>query len=783
MEKALVVERQGRILIAGLRDEVSVSRDERGIPFIEASQEEDLYFAQGYVAASDRLWQMDLLRRTGRGELAEIFGRRSLREDQARRAFGFGALAEQMVARLSPQTRHAFDAYALGVNAYIESRTEETLPEEFRILKYRPQAWHTSDSLVLGKIFAESLTTNWQEDIMRSTLASLPRNTRDLLMPDTSPLDVILVGSDGQDKKSSRSRLSRGRVFRQHTTSAILEEAVELIATARTSLERVGLHAEMLAASNSWVVSGKWTATGKPLLANDPHLAPSCPSIWYMTQLKSPGLHVAGVTVAGVPGILIGHNEWIAWGITNVGGDGQDLYLEEFQKGNPRRYRAEGGLLDAEIRREQILVRKSFSSPETETVQHEVTLTRHGPITIEKDDLRYALRWASLDATSVEFEAYYWIDRARNWQEFRGALNRYTGFPLNYTYADIDGSIGFCAAGRFPIRRTGQGTVPYDGTSDQGEWIGYVPFDATPQTYNPPGGIIVTANNRTVGSTYPYYITHSWSAPYRARRIYDLLMTKRALTVDDFRSIQSDVYSIPESVFIAEVLKLAQPLAATSSEWKEISTIFNHWDAKMSAESQTMPIAFTMRNVFRRRILVGAVGARLADGYKWPNSGTFIDQVIERRQLEWLPTEFHSYEAFLVTCYKEALERLTDSLGPERSMWTWGRLEEARFPHPLEASGAGKRFAIAPFQYDGGETTINRGSYVSMRFIADLSDWDNTRMGIPLGESGQPASPHWSDQLADWQNVSPGVFRFNEASAAGAAREVLILAPDHVRAS
>src|SRR6185295_18058267 len=380
------------LTLAGLRDGVTVRRDERGIPYIEAKNDEDLYFAQGYVTASDRLWQMDLLRRNERGELAEVLGSTVLDQDKQHRTLGFAQEVELELARSSPKARAVLEAYANGVNALIASLDAKSLPPEFQILQYKPKPWTPGDSLLIGKVFAESLSNTWRLDIMRAAFAGLPAEKRDALMPEFSPLDVLVVGKDSKDnKKTSSTQPPHDFQHYSETLTALAHD--EEIAAA--SLARVGLYAEALAASNNWVVSGKHTASGKPLLANDPHLTPSAPSIWYLVHLSAPGVRVAGVTAAGLPGVVIGHNEHIAWGFTNVGPDVQDVYVEKFDPQNPKRYLTPSGWRDAEIRHEEIKVRKGFADASTDIVPLDVTVTRHGPIVLEREGRRYALRWTA----------------------------------------------------------------------------------------------------------------------------------------------------------------------------------------------------------------------------------------------------------------------------------------------------------------------------------------------------------------------------------------------------
>lgn len=776
--------KQETISLKGLRERVTIRRDERGIPYIEAANETDLYFAQGYVVASDRLWQMELARRTARGELSEIFGSLALEQDKIHRTYGFARIAEAEVAAIPATERALLEAYASGVNAYIDSRDAKSLPPEFQILQLKPAHWTPADSVLVLKLFYEVLTDPWQTDIMRAALNSLPAAKRDALLVETSPLDVLVVGLDRGKKNAATPRPLSMRASRRSSREA-LRELAEMSERRALALERLGLSDLDRMASNNWVVSGKRTASGKPLLANDPHLPPSAPSIWYMMQLSAPGLRVAGVTAAGLPGIVIGHNDSIAWGFTNVGPDISDLYIEKFDKENPRRYMTPSGWREAEVRREEIKVRKSFTSVETEIVPLDVTVTRHGPIVFEKDAIRYALRWTALDPKLLNLSGFSAINRARNWKEFQDALSHYTAPMQNMVYADIDGHIGYYAAGRVPIRKSGDGSTPYDGTTDAGEWTGYIPFAELPHLFDPPSGIIVTANQRIVGMDYPFFLTHHWAAPYRARRIYELLKDRQKLTAADFRAIQGDTYSIAAALTAREVVKAGReknaPAGGDTEKWLETVKLLEGWDGRMEADSRAALLASQIRAAFRRRIFQAALGAELAKDYSWGNSDTLIDRILTERPGEWLPKEFKEYAELLRACERDAREAISKRLDADESQWTWGRFTQVAFPHPLaRAPLIGLQFNIPPFPQNGAGgnvPTVNVGRGVSMRFIADTSDWDKTQQGITLGESGDPSSPHWKDQLADWRAVTPRPFPFTAPAVTKATQETLVLAP------
>lgn len=774
------------LTLAGLHERVTVRRDERGIPYIEAKNDDDLYFAQGYVTASDRLWQMDLLRRTERGELAEVLsagpGNIVLDQDKQHRTLGFAQVVDAEVAQASPWARGLLEAYARGVNAYIASLTAKTLPPEFQILQYQPKPWTPADSLLIGKVFAEGLSSTWRLDVMRAALTGLPAEKRAGLLPEISPLDVLVVGKDAKDankKSSSAPTASKSNDLFSRETMLGLAQDEEI---GNQALARVGLYADGLAASNNWVVNGKHTATGKPLLANDPHLSASAPSIWYMIHLSAPGLRVAGVSAPGGPGVIIGHNDRIAWGMTNVGPDVQDLYEEKFDPDNPQRYLTPVGWRYVDVRHETIKVRKGFAGSATDAVALDVTMTRHGPIVFEKAGKRYALRWTALDPRLNTSDSAYLINRARNWKEFSAALEFFRAPTQNIVYADTAGHIGYHVAGVVPIRRSGDGSIPYDGSTDAGDWTEFIPVKKLPTLYDPPSGVIVTANQRIVGTDYPYFLTHSWAQPYRARRIFNLLNQKQKLTTDDFRRIQGDVYSMGHVLFAHESSKTLRPhLTNADAKLGELLTDFDKWNGMVTADSHTAIMLQQMRVAFRGRVLTAALGEDVVKIYQWSNFDTTIDRLITEQPKDWLPKEFTSYAGLLRACYEDARKVLSKTPGADESKWTWGEVFKMNFRHPLASAPLiGLQFTISPIPQNGAgalAATVNVGANVSMRLIADAGDWDRTQHGITLGESGIPSSPHWSDQLADWRAVTPRVFPFSEAAIAKATRETMVLTP------
>ncbi len=767
--------------VTGLQAPVTVRRDERSIPYIEAANDHDLYFAQGFVTASDRLWQMDLLRRNARGELAEIFGAVVVNEDIRRRKLGFAIFSEDIAAKMTGAARDTMQAFADGVNAYVATLNESTLPTEFRILKYAPRLWTMADSMVISFMMMESLSTSWQNDVMRAAFDDLPApmsaKMREELLTEFTTLDTPVVGND----KTTAQRNDKTKKIAQvlPMSSALLAASLEDEATRERSLARSGLHAEGLAASNNWVVSGKKTASGKPLLSNDPHLAPSIPNIWYMVHLSAPGVRVAGVSIPGIAAVIIGHNERIAWGMTNLGPDVQDLFKEKFD-GN--RYLTPTGWKEAEVRTEQIKVRKQSSSPETDTQNLEVVVTRHGPIILEKGDERYALRWSLYDTAPDAINSFHKLNRARNWAEFQGALKLFAGASQNFVYADVDGHIGYYGAGKIPLRKSGDGSVPYDGTKDDGEWTTYIPFEKLPHVYDPPSGIIATANARITGRDYPFHLTHAWSAPYRQKRINELLAAKSKITIEDFRMVLGDTYAIGGSTFARAVGKALEK--ETDAQIKAAAALLAQWDGKVVPDSRAALLVHEWRDAFSNRIFKSALGEELFKQYRWTNRHALLDRIVTEWPQRWLPKDAANWQAVLKDTLAETRAALVKRLGEDETKWTFGNGVQVKLAHPLASAPlVGNQFKIAPFGqigngYAGGVgPTVNVGPAVSMRLIADPSNWDNSQHGIPAGQSGDPKSSFYTDQLKDWQQVTPRVFPFSKEAVSKAAQRTITLAP------
>lgn len=749
--------------VKGLQSEVIVRKDARSIPFIEAKTEADLFFAQGFVTASDRLWQMDMFRRVARGETAELFGKITLEEDKRWRKFGFKEICEQSLQNLSPDLKAALENYSRGVNAYIATLDEKTLPVEFQILQYKPREWQPTDTLIIGKILSEALSETYFEDLMRVSIAALPKDKQADLLNQVTPYDVVLFGKDSAVKKAVGLNFERQKDFPE-SLFAQVEQDFQI---RKSSLERIGFYAEGLAASNNWVISGKRTKDGKAILANDPHLPATAPGIWYLSHLSTPTMRVSGVTFPGVPGIVLGHNENIAWGATNVGPDVQDLYIETF---NPEgKYKTPTGWENPTTRKEEIKVRINPFKTDTETVLLDVQETRNGVVFVEENGKKYSLKWTARDPKNQEFEAFFKLNRAKDWNDFQNSLKTYGGASQNFVYADVKGNIGWYAAGRIPIRKTGEGELPYDGATDDGEWTGFIPFQELPHLYNPKEGFIVTANQRIVGTDYKYQqMSRDAAMPWRARRIYDLLKANSKVTMDDVRDVQYDVFNIPVNALAKEIVKTR----AASNETLEI---LQNWDGKMTADSRGALIANEIRTCIANKI--AADNKPLAS---WIIRERILPLVLSEKPARWLPKQFAVYPTLFKSCDEESQSTLANPkrFGADKANWVWGNLFKANFQHPLAVAPLiGAQFATPNVPISGSGQTPNVGSSVSMRHIASAGNWDETRHVIPLGQSGNPKSPFFKDQFEAWRTGSAAVFPFTKSAVEKAAKEVILMTP------
>ena len=784
----------GIATLPGLQQEVTVERDGWGVPHIRAASLEDLAEAEGYVVAQDRLWQMDIIRRAAGGQLSEILGPRTLAIDKEFRTLGLGRAAERDVALLDPESRKVSEAYARGVNKFIEQH-RSNLPLEFSLLRYKPRNWTPSDSLLISAYMYRTLTDTWERELNRAVVTERVGADRAKdLFSDEAAMDHFVVGdpsvvNDGSqrsatdDDEDDDDDMEPDTVLKaslpgsfdisapDHApdlTSALLPAVQGFLEESRSEIRR-GL------GSNNWVVSGAHTVTGKPLLANDTHLELNIPSIWYEVHLTAPGWNVKGFTFPGAPFVIIGHNDRIAWGFTNNGADVQDLYIETFNPALPEEYRVRGAWTKAQIIDETIPVK---GQPDE---HFKVTVTRHGPVVHRNGDKGYALRWTATEPGGLAgATAYSWLGKARNWKEFRDTMKRYWGPAQNGVYADVEGNIGYIMAARVPIRKKGHGEVPIPGDIDDYEWNGYIPFDQLPQALNPDSGLIVTANARVVGPNYKPYLTDRWEEPYRTARIYDLLHDRHDLRPEDMLKVQTDTYSYPH-VFLADQLTAgSKTLKPKDSRAQKLVDGLKDWNGIADANSPEVTFLEAVRQAAIELLLEPFLG-KDTNLYQW-RSTAFLQRILTDRPPKWLPAAYRNYDELLAAAADRGVANLAVRSGSDRiEDWPWKRFDSLDMLHYLGREGLLKKLlSIADKPQSGTAYSVRAATKThgpAMRFVANPGNWDETILVNSTGESGQVGSSHYTDQFSYWYEGRPIFAPFSDAAVASARKHTLTLKP------
>lgn len=763
----------GTLRLPDLRDRVEITRDRWGVPHIYAQNEEDLFFAQGFVTAQDRLWQLDFRRRMGQGRLSEIFGEATLAFDKSLRTLGLNRFAKYAVQNLDPKTRRLAEAYAQGVTAFIESHRNK-LPLEFVVLRYRPERWTVEDTLAVYAGFALLLQAGTASKQVQRSQARAILGEEKLKEIDFSysTQGTFLVEANGRGMVSSGDAPPRATVLKP--TGPKTFEALGAFMTNSSWLTGVVSTIDgRILGSNNWVVDGSLTITGKPYLANDAHLPAEQPSPFYEIHLTGAGWNVTGASYPGMPGILLGHNNRIAWGGTAALLAVQDLFIEIFDPNDPKRYEHKGQWKVAQVVREEIQVRGR-----KEPVVHEVVITEHGPVVTEVFENyteRVALSW-SLYSDQATLGSWLLLNRARNWQEFRQALEQMS-FDVHFVYADVEGNIGYQLSGRVPQRPTGYTGLPVSGWTGAYDWSGFVPFQRMPHVLNPETHFIVTANNQTVARSYRPEIAGEWNVPGRARRAVEWLQSKQQFTLHDMRMMQADCYN--ESLHRVTKLVVAHFHPATTRE-QEVFGHLKTWDGIVTEQSVAAAIVYetaqaVIDSTFKRKL--GQVS-----GFVFFGKGMylFLDFADRDPTSGWFddPTTPSSerLEDALTLGLRKALEKLTKAQGEDTARWTWGRLFRQRFRHPFgRLPVLGKRFD--PTSPTCGSNLALNDDTVAYRQIIDLADLDNSRSGLATGQAGHPFAKHYSDQLETWRNVQPHLMLWENDSIRSHREALLILLP------
>lgn len=692
---------------APLDQPVTVSFDALGEPHIVAADDHDVYFAQGYVTAQERMWQMDALRRLSAGDLAEIVGPAALDSDKEMRRLRMRRIAEAAYIAMPGNERAALAAYAQGVNFYINTRRNR-LPVEFTLLGYDPRPWSVIDTILLGLHMYRTLTTTWKDKVQK----------RDLL-------------AGGDPRK------------------------VNFLLPVRSG-------SEVQPGSNAWAIAGSHTASGRPLLSSDPHLEYSIPGIWYMIHLRAPGLNVAGVSLPGAPGVIIGHNDRIAWGMTNLHFDVQELYVEKFD-GRTGRYEFRGSTLQARAERELIPVKG------TKPVEMLNWVTVHGPIWIARGNEFTSLRWAAAEPGAYHF-IFQDLNRARNWLDFTSALSRFPGPGQNLVYADVDGNIGYHATGMLPIRRNYAGDVPVDGSSGNFEWQGFIPFDQLPSSYNPPGGMIVTANQNPFPRNYPYAVQGNFASQYRSNQIRWMLSGRNRLRPEDTLAIQKDVYSA-FCHYLARAVIAAYDRRNNASLTEAIS-VLRPWNGQMDKD-QAAPMIAVLAYQHLRRIVADSASPGKGAIYETQMAPAVVENLLRTRPGGW----FADYDQTLLTALTDALDEGRRMQGPNIRNWKYGRYLELLVAHPIghRIQPLARYFDLGPAPMSGSSTTVKQTTArlgPSMRMNADPGDWERSLMNVPIGQSGHLLSSHYKDQWDAYYNGRSFPMQFNRVEAKSVLRFV-----------
>lgn len=808
---------EGEITIAGLDGPVDIYRDQMGIPHIYASTLHDIFFAQGYVHAQDRFWQMDFWRHIGSGELSAMFGKGQVKTDTFLRTLGWRQVAEQEYEQLSPQVKTALQAYTDGVNAYIKDRRPEQLSLEHAILTsllnrgYVVEPWTPIHSLTWGKAMAWDLGGNMDDEIERAILLKTlsPEQVAELYPPYPEDYPVIVPKIGEQVSAPAKSFATSPALLSTLDFSPLAEQVGVLDALLGPKSPDIG--------SNSWAVSGQRTTTGKPFLANDMHLASQMPSIWYQMSLhcqpqsEACPLQVTGFSFAGVPGIIAGHNDRIAWGFTNLGPDVQDLFIEKINPENPNQYEVNGQWVDFETRQEVIQVAGG------EPVEITVRISRHGPIIsdsygplkdqVEPTEIPFkdkaginlpehyaiALAWTALTPSSP-FEAIWGFNNAQNWEEFRAAARKWSVPAQNLLYADVDGNIGYQTPGVIPIRKKGDGTLPVPGWSGEYDWSGYIPFEELPYVFNPQSGYIVTANNQANPRDYPYLLTKDWDYGQRAARIVDMIENAPGkIDAAYIQQMHGDSKNLNAEALVPVLrsVKLDPDLASLRE------TFFSTWDFQNRADSQSAAVF----EWFWWNLALDTFQDDLPKDYQ-PAGGSrwyeVMRHLIQQPDSPWWDDhstgdKVETRDDIFQRAFAETVSQIQKEYGKDPARWpTWGDLHTVTFRNltlgksgiaPLEAL-----FNRGPFRVSGGKSIVNATGWElgvsfqvnwlpSEREIIDLSNLDASVAIHTTGQSGHAYHPHYVDMAPLWANIQYVPMWWKQESVSANAEGHLRLVP------
>jgi penicillin G amidase len=743
----------GNLAVPGLKEPVSVLRDRWGVAHIYAKNQHDLFFAQGFVAAQDRLFQMEMWKRAGQGRLAELLGPSAVQRDINARLLRYRGDMKAEYESYSPDTEAILRAFTDGINAEIRSLTAKGspgLPVEFQLAGFRPEPWKPEDCL--NRMAAFSMTGNAFSELR----------------------DAELVAKFGVEKASSVLSLDPKVSLDPAPGVDFSGLNPSLLKNLVGSDARIEFPSDTSQGSNDWTISGKLTSSGKPILANDPHRVLALPSLRYIVHLVAPGWDVIGAGEPGLPGVAVGHNQHIAWGFTIFGLDQQDLYLEQLNPHDPLEYKTPHGWARMRVEHETIAVK---GKPPVEV---ELKFTRHGPVLWQDGKRALALRWVGDEPGTAGYLGSLAVDRATNWDEFEAAMKRWKVPSENIVYADIAGNIGEHSTGLAPLRKAWTGLLPVPGAANY-EWSGFVPNSALPHSFNPAAGFIATANHKMIPENYPYKVGFEWAAPFRVHRIEEVLSgfrdSKRKITLDDMEKLQTDIVSLPARQLL-KLLKEASPNPTAATQ------MLLGWDATLSRKSA----AAALYEVWLKN-LQKAVSAR--EGIETSEDHLSLEKVLEL--LSKPSAQVFGADAIdgrnqlLLQTLDSAWKQIQQLLGPDPQKWAWATLHTIRFRHSLDRlPGAETLFDLGPVSRPGDGYTVNatwvgnnfqQEGGASYREIMDTADWDRSLAVNTPGQSGQPGSPHYSDLLPLWDQGEYFPLVYSRNAVDTNTQDRLVLAP------
>jgi penicillin amidase len=795
----------GTFVVAGPSGPVDIIHDEDAIPHIFASTRLDGLYGLGYVHAQDRLWQMEFQRRIGFGRLSEIFGATTLSQDRLLRTIGFGRAARTAWDRMSPPRKREIDAYVAGINGFLAAHHGRSLPPEFTLLRFEPDRWDGADVVVWQKMMAWDLSANYSFELLRHDLVARVgvAGLADLMPPYPKEGLSILEQhpSEHAAERGSPAALAGRGANVTPGGFAELEAFRSGLARGLPTVRDLLIGGGESLGSNSWVVDGTLTASGKPLLANDPHLGTRLPSIWYLAHISAMDYDAIGASIPGTPAIVLGRNRAIAWGATNVAADVEDLYRERLD--STGRFAEFRGRLEA-----LQFIRETIRIKGRTPVSLDVRVSRHGPLVSDAINANNAeahaegsvsaleplsFRWTALDPDDSTVIAMMRLSEARNWEEFTAALRDFVVPAQNFLYADTSGHIGYYAPGRIPIRASGDGAMPSAGWTGESEWSGWVPFDQLPHVYDPPDHLIVTANQRPTAAAYPYLLGLEWPEPYRAERIADLLRGRTRLTTGDFATMQADTLSLHARTLLPVLIEHARPAGVAD---EQAVRMLRQWgqDARGDSGAAAIFEAWFLR--LAPTLVTDKLGAQTTANYagRFSYVTRFVLNLLRGTTgRQWCDDtrtlEIETCDAAVTKALHETVIDLTERLGSDMTRWRWDAVHRAVFPH----QGLDSVFMLRPLvsrsvPTAGDWSTVDVGtvatdhpyeqrSVAGYREIIDLSPANDSRFLDALGESGHPLSRHYDDFLSDWSAVRYRRMRIDRADIEHGATGRLRLVP------